>query len=46
MECALRRERRDMAALVALLDRLDSASLQQRRALTVPFVREVLERRG
>jgi len=46
LEFILRRERRDMAALVALLDRLDSASLQRHRALTVPFVREVLERRG
>ena len=35
-----------LTELPALLDRLDSASLQQRRALTVPFVREVLERRG
>ncbi len=38
----LRRERRDMSALAGVLDRLDRASLQESRALTVPFVREVL----
>ncbi|MEQ8659590.1 MAG: DnaA regulatory inactivator Hda [Gammaproteobacteria bacterium] len=46
LEFILRRERRDMAALVALLDVLDAASLRQHRALTVPFVRAVLEQRG
>ncbi|RMG30953.1 MAG: DnaA regulatory inactivator Hda [Gammaproteobacteria bacterium] len=38
----LRRERRDLAHLVALLDRLDRAALAARRRLTIPFVREVL----
>ena len=33
---------RDMATLVAVLDALDRASLAQKRALTVPFVRETL----
>ncbi len=39
----LRRSRRDMQSLYALLDTLDSASLIRQRRLTVPFVREVLE---
>lgn len=38
----MRRERRDMAALVAILDALDHASLRDGRALTIPFVRTVL----
>ena len=38
----LRRSRRDMQSLYALLDTLDSASLVRQRRLTVPFVREVL----
>ena len=42
----LRRERRDLATLAALLDELDQSSLQTGRALTVPFVREMLARRG
>ncbi|MEQ8231848.1 MAG: DnaA regulatory inactivator Hda [Gammaproteobacteria bacterium] len=46
LEFILRRERRDMGALVALLEELDAASLRQRRALTVPFVRAVLEQRA
>lgn len=37
-----RRFARDMASLHALLDRLDLASLQQQRRLTVPFIRAVL----
>lgn len=37
-----RRFARDMGSLHALLDRLDQASLQQQRRLTVPFIREVL----
>lgn len=41
-EFILRRERRDMTALAGLLDRLDRASLRDARALTLPFVREVL----
>ena len=38
----LRRCPRDMASLVALLDRLDEASLAEQRRLTVPFVRRFL----
>jgi DnaA family protein len=33
---------RDMGRLHELLDRLDQASLQEQRRLTVPFIREVL----
>ena len=40
----MKRSRRDMASLYELLDRLDAAALQAKRRLTVPFVREVLER--
>ena len=42
----LRRLPRDMATLCAFLDELDEASLAAQRRLTVPFVREVVERRG
>jgi len=35
---------RDMTRLSALLDQLDAASLAEQRRLTVPFIREVLER--
>ena len=38
----LKRTRRDMASLYALLDRLDVAALRAKRRLTVPFVRDVL----
>lgn len=38
----LRRAPRDPGDLLGLLDRLDEASLQQQRRLTVPFVRQVL----
>lgn len=34
---------RDPASLFSLLDRLDRASLQEKRKLTIPFVRQVLE---
>lgn len=40
----LRRSRRDMASLYALLDRLDTEALKAQRRLTIPFVREVLSR--
>lgn len=40
----LRRAPRDFGALCRLLDALDSASLASHRRLTVPLVREVLER--
>jgi DnaA-homolog protein len=39
-----RRFARDMASLHGLLDRLDLASLQEQRRVTVPFIREVLEK--
>ena len=39
----LTRHRRDMASLVALLDRLDYHSMAQQRRLTVPFVRGLVE---
>lgn len=39
----LSRQRRDMASLYALLDRLDAEALAAQRRLTVPFVRSVLE---
>lgn len=38
----LSREARDLSHLMALMDRLDAASLRSARRLTVPFVREVL----
>ena len=38
----LHRSRRDMASLLALLERLEAAALDAGRRLTVPFVREVL----
>lgn len=40
----LNRSRRDMASLYELLDRLDIEALRAQRRLTVPFVKEVLER--
>lgn len=42
----LRRLPRDMTHLYAVLDELDAASLVAQRRLTVPFVKEVLERRS
>lgn len=38
-----RRFARDMASLKALLERLDAASLEAQRPLTVPFIRQVLD---
>lgn len=40
----LNRSRRDMASLYGLLDRLDAEALRAQRRLTVPFVKEVIER--
>lgn len=40
------RHARDLGALTALLDRLDSASLAAQRRITVPFLRELLAREG
>ncbi len=39
----LKRCSRDMTNLLAILDQLDKASLQQQRAITIPFVKNVLE---
>jgi DnaA-homolog protein len=39
----MRYARRDLASLMATLDELDQASLRDGRALTVPFVRTVLD---
>jgi DnaA family protein len=41
----LRRLPRDMTHLYAVLDELDAASLVAQRRLTVPFVKEVIDRR-
>lgn len=40
----LKRSRRDMASLYALLDKLDKEALRAKRRLTIPFVRSVLQR--
>ena len=40
----LSRHRRDLHALIGLLERLDRAALVAQRALTLPFVREVMAR--
>jgi DnaA family protein len=40
----LGRAPRDMERLTALLETLDLAALEAQRRLTIPFVREVLER--
>lgn len=40
----LNRSRRDMASLYRLLDKLDLEALRAQRRLTIPFVKEVLER--
>jgi DnaA family protein len=37
-----RRFARDMGSLYGLLERLDAASLEAQRSLTVPFIRRVL----
>jgi DnaA family protein len=41
----IQRVPRDMNALFNLLDRLDRASLQEKRKLTIPFVKQVLRAR-
>jgi DnaA family protein len=40
----LNRSRRDMASLYLLLDKLDTEALIAQRRLTIPFVREVMQR--
>lgn len=39
----LNRSKRDMATLYALLDQLDTAALEAKRRLTIPFVKETLD---
>lgn len=39
----LARQQRDLPTLLAILDKLDQASLQAKRKLTIPFVKEVLD---
>jgi DnaA family protein len=45
VEFLLKRVAREMPVLTALLARLDRASLAAQRRLTIPFIREVIERR-
>lgn len=45
LDYLFRRVGRDLATLTALLDRLDQESLAAQRRITVPFLRDVLERR-
>ena len=40
----LNRSKRDMATLYTLLDRLDTAALEAKRRLTIPFVKETLSK--
>jgi DnaA-homolog protein len=42
----LRRVPRDMGSLYRLLDTLDEAALSAQRRLTIPFIREVLEKKA
>jgi DnaA family protein len=42
----LNRSRRDMTSLYRLLDTLDTEALIAQRRLTIPFVREVMQRLG
>lgn len=44
LDWLFRRVERDLKSLTVLLDRLDRAALAAQRRLTVPFVRQVLER--
>ncbi|MBE0613829.1 MAG: DnaA regulatory inactivator Hda [Burkholderiales bacterium] len=39
----LKHARRDMASLIGILDALDRCSLEQKRAITLPLVRDALE---
>lgn len=45
-EYLLKRMPRDLRSLFEVLDQLDEASLAAQRRLTVPFIRDALERRG
>ncbi len=42
----IRRQPRDIRSLLILVERLDRASLAAQRRVTVPFIREVIERGG
>ncbi|MBU1436513.1 MAG: DnaA inactivator Hda [Gammaproteobacteria bacterium] len=42
----LNRQQRDIRALVAILDKLDKASIVHQRKLTIPFVKDVLAQTG
>lgn len=42
----LRHARRDLSSLLALVERLDRYSLEERRPITVPLVRDVLQQSG
>jgi DnaA family protein len=46
LDWLLTRTDRDLGALVALLDRLDRASLAAQRRITVPFLRQTLGAAG
>lgn len=46
LDYVLRHAPRDLSSLLALVDRLDRYSLEERRTITVPLVREVLRRQG
>ena len=43
LDYLFRRVGRDLATLIALLERLDRAALAAQRRITVPFLRGVLE---
>ena len=45
LDWLFRRVGRDLASLTQLLDRLDRASLAEQRRLTIPFLREKLEKK-
>lgn len=46
LDYLLKRMPRDLGSLLAILDELDEASLVAQRRLTVPFIREALEKRA
>ncbi|MGH8173642.1 MAG: DnaA regulatory inactivator Hda [Rhodanobacteraceae bacterium] len=46
IEWLFAREKRDLASLLAVLERIDSASLAAQRKVTVPFLRKLLSEAG
>jgi DnaA family protein len=46
LDYLMKRMPRDLRSLFELLDELDEASLVAQRRLTVPFIRDALERRA